>query len=122
MIKKITNTCAAFAVAAGVMQADEAMAKCFQTRASWYSIADSSHKTASGERMSDTAHTAAHRTLPFGTKLRVTNKNTGKSVVVRVNDRGPAKWTGKDIDISKGAASKIGMIRSGVASVNVCPL
>ena len=62
--------------------------------------------------------TAAHRTLPMGTKVRVTNKANGKSVVVRINDRGPfAK--GRIIDISRGAAEKISMVRSGTARVTI---
>ncbi len=60
--------------------------------------------------------TAAHKSLPFGTKLKVTNKNNGKSVVVRINDRGPF-IKGRIIDLSKAAAGKIGMIRSGHAPV-----
>lgn len=60
--------------------------------------------------------TAAHKTLPFGTKVKVTNKTTGKSVVVRINDRGPF-IKGRIIDLSKGAAGKIGMINSGHAPV-----
>ncbi len=60
--------------------------------------------------------TAAHKTLPFGTKLKVTNKNNGRSVVVRINDRGPF-IKGRIIDLSKAAASQIGMIRSGHAPI-----
>jgi len=60
--------------------------------------------------------TAAHKTLPFGTKVKVTNKATGKSVVVRINDRGPF-IRGRIIDLSKSAAGKIGMINSGHAPV-----
>jgi len=60
--------------------------------------------------------TAAHKTLPFGTKVKVTNKRTGQSVVVRINDRGPF-IKGRIIDLSKGAAGKIGMINSGHAPV-----
>ena len=61
--------------------------------------------------------TAAHRSLRFGTKLQVTNRKTGKSVVVRVNDRGPF-IRGRVLDVSKAAASHLGMVNSGVA--NVC--
>lgn len=82
-------------------------------RASWYALGS---KTASGERMRPYALTAAHRTLPFGTKLKVTNKKTGKSVVVRINDRGPF-IKGRFLDLSKGAARSIGM--GGVGSVCV---
>ena len=60
--------------------------------------------------------TAAHRKLPFGTKVKVTNERTGKSVVVRINDRGPF-IKGRIIDLSKAAASQIGMVRSGHAPV-----
>lgn len=77
--------------------------------ASWYALYS---KTASGERMNPAALTAAHRSLPFGTKVKVTNQKNGKSVVVRINDRGPF-IRGRMIDLSKGAAQKLGFIRSG---------
>jgi rare lipoprotein A len=86
-------------------------------RASWY---DLDSKTASGEDMGDDALTAAHPSLPFGTRLRVVNLNNGREVVVRVNDRGPFA---KDriIDLSKAAAMRLGMIEDGVADVSVTP-
>ena len=95
---------------------DEASGAKAQTgRASWYDIAA---RTASGEVMDGEALTAAHRTLPFGSKVRVANLANGRSVVVRINDRGPfAK--GRVIDVSRTAAEKLGMIRSGVARVSV---
>lgn len=62
--------------------------------------------------------TAAHRSLPFGTKVRVTNENNGKSVVVRINDRGPYAG-GRIIDLSRGAAQAVSMIGSGVAKVKL---
>jgi rare lipoprotein A len=62
--------------------------------------------------------TAAHRTLPFGTRVRVTNRRNGKSVVVRINDRGPFR-RGRIIDVSHAAARALGMIRSGVAPVRL---
>ena len=81
--------------------------------ASWYALTS---RTASGERMNPNLMTAAHRYLRFGTKVRVTNKRNGKSVVVRINDRGPfAK--GRIIDVSRIAASKLGFIRAGHTSV-----
>ncbi|TDH37886.1 septal ring lytic transglycosylase RlpA family protein [Pseudohoeflea suaedae] len=83
-------------------------------KASWYALHS---KTASGERMDPSKLTAAHRSLRFGTKLQVTNRKTGKSVVVRVNDRGPF-IRGRVLDVSKAAASHLGMVNSGVA--NVC--
>ena len=64
------------------------------------------------------AMTAAHKSLPFGTKVRVTNRRNGKSVVVRINDRGPYAH-GRVIDLSKAAASRIGMIHSGTAPVQI---
>lgn len=73
--------------------------------------------TANGERFHAGAMTAAHRTLPFGTLVRVTYH--GRSVVVRINDRGPAKSTGRCIDLSRGAAAKIGMIKAGVGTVKM---
>jgi rare lipoprotein A len=76
-----------------------------------------SRHTANGERFSPHGLTAAHRTLPFGTRVRVSLG--GRSVVVRINDRGPAKWTGRCIDLSKGAARVLGMIPRGVARVQM---
>jgi rare lipoprotein A len=74
-------------------------------------------RTATGERFKADGLTAAHRSLPFGTRLRVTNLATGRSVNVRINDRGPAAWTGRGLDLSRGAARVIGMIRAGVVHV-----
>jgi rare lipoprotein A len=75
-------------------------------------------QTASGQRFNPNDMTAAHRTLPFGTKVRVTNKNNGKSVVVTINDRGPF-IRGRIIDLSTAAAGVIGMKGAGVARVTV---
>ena len=74
-----------------------------------------SRHTASGEYFNPHNYTAAHRTLPFGTHLRVSYR--GRSVVVRVNDRGPSKSTGRSLDLSYGAARALGM--SGSAPVNI---
>ncbi len=74
-------------------------------------------RTANGERFNPNGLTAAHRNLPFGTKVRVTNVKTGKSVVVRINDRGPF-IKNRVIDLSLGAARLVGLTRSGVAKVN----
>ncbi|BCG84813.1 MULTISPECIES: septal ring lytic transglycosylase RlpA family protein [Mesorhizobium] len=107
----------AVTIAAGLMvgaSATSATAAAGQCgRASWYALHS---KTASGERMNPSAMTAAHRTLPFGTKLRVTNQNNGKSVIVRINDRGPF-IRGRVLDLSKGAAGQLGFIGSGHTSV-----
>lgn len=81
--------------------------------ASWYALTS---KTASGERMNPAKLTAAHRSLRFGTKVKVTNPETGKSVIVRINDRGPF-IKGRVLDLSKAAAGEIGMIRAGHAKV-----
>jgi rare lipoprotein A len=84
--------------------------------ASWYGPGFHGSRTASGESFNAFALTAAHPYLPFGTRVRVTNLRNGKSVVVRINDRGP-HTRGRIIDLSKGAASVIGLFRSGVAPV-----
>ncbi|MGH6791439.1 MAG: septal ring lytic transglycosylase RlpA family protein [Methyloceanibacter sp.] len=83
--------------------------------ASWYALYS---RTASGEMMNPSELTAAHRSLPFGTKVLVENLNNGRTVVVRINDRGPFIG-GRIIDLSKAAAANIGMIDSGVAEVRV---
>ena len=75
-------------------------------------------KTASGETFNTAELTAAHPNLPFGTKLRVTNTTTGKSVVVRVNDRGPFV-RGRVVDVSYSAAQALGMVNSGTANVKL---
>ena len=90
----------------------------FQGMASWYGYDGSGSQTASGERYNPEALTAAHRSLPLGTKIRVTNTRNGRSVVVRINDRGPY-IRGRIIDLSAGAARLLGMIGSGVAPVNL---
>ncbi len=74
--------------------------------------------TANGERYNSGGLTAAHRTLPFGTRVRVTSPNTGRSVVVRINDRGPFIH-GRIIDLSVGAARAIGLTGSGVGTVRM---
>lgn len=85
--------------------------------ASWYGPGFHGRKTANGERFNQNAMTAAHKTLPFGTRVRVSYK--GRSVVVRINDRGPF-IKGRSIDLSKGAARRIGC--SGVCIVNMTVL
>ena len=87
--------------------------------ASFYRLAG--YKTANGETFDPNILTAAHRTLPFGTKLRVTNEKTGKSVVVRVNDRGPF-IPGREIDLSYSAAETLGMVEQGVGKVQMTVL
>ena len=89
--------------------------------ASYYSNELAGNRTASGERFDPRQLTAAHRTLPFGSKVRVTNMSTGDSVIVRINDRGPFAH-GRVIDVSHAAAREIGMHRSGTARVKLALL
>ena len=86
--------------------------------ASYYGRELAGNRTASGERFNPHALTAAHRTLPMGTRLRVTNKSNGRSVIVRINDRGPFV-RGRIIDISLAAARQIQMVGSGKAMVRL---
>lgn len=84
--------------------------------ASFYSDALQGRKTASGERYNREAFTAAHRTYPFGTLIRIVNQRNGKSIVVRINDRGPYV-DGRIIDLSWRAAHSLDMIADGVVPV-----
>ncbi len=97
----------------------EQRAKTYRGKASFYSKRLHGRKTASGERYHRGKLTAAHRKLPFGTRVRVTNLRNQRSVVVRVNDRGPWGGRGRIIDVSEAAAKKLGMIRAGVVPVTV---
>ncbi|NSL89431.1 septal ring lytic transglycosylase RlpA family protein [Chitinophaga solisilvae] len=87
-------------------------------KASYYADTFNGRKTANGEIFRQRKLTAAHRSLPFGTKVRVTNISNGKSVKVRINDRGPFAG-GRIIDLSRKAASRLGMINTGVANVEI---
>ena len=88
-------------------------------RASWYSIrTNGGTRTASGKTLSDYASTAAHKTLPFGTKVRVTNKNNGKSEIVTITDRGPYIH-GRIIEVTIGTATRLGFADQGLAPVKV---
>jgi rare lipoprotein A len=87
-------------------------------KASWYGDAHQGKKTANGELYDMHTLTAAHRTLPFGTRLRVTNVDNGRSVVVRVNDRGPFA-PGRLIDVSRAAALELGVLGAGLFAVRV---
>ena len=84
--------------------------------ASYYAHQFHGRKTASGERFNMHAMTVAHKTLPFGTKLKVTCESTGKSVVVKVNDRGPFHGN-RVLDLSYGAAKALGTVNKGVSKV-----
>jgi rare lipoprotein A len=87
-------------------------------KASYYGARHHGNKTASGERFDQYALTAAHRSLPFGTRVRVTNLRNDKQVVVRINDRGPYA-RGRIIDLSYKAAEQLDMLRAGVVPVRV---
>ncbi|HET6332943.1 MAG TPA: septal ring lytic transglycosylase RlpA family protein [Polyangiales bacterium] len=85
--------------------------------ASYYGDQFNGRSTANGERYDPDAYTAAHRTLPFGTIIRVTRKTTGDWVLVRVNDRGPYGKRKRLLDLSKQAARRLGMLHDGVAQI-----
>jgi rare lipoprotein A len=80
---------------------------------------DEPQRTASGERFDPNGFTAAHRTLPLGTRVRVTNRGNGRSVIVRINDRGPFGKRDRIIDLSKAAARELHMLDAGVVPVTV---
>jgi rare lipoprotein A len=86
--------------------------------ASWYGAAHQGKETASGDTFDQNQLTAAHPTLPLGTQAVVTNLETGKSVAVTINDRGPYV-KGRKIDLSRAAAQKIGMVKQGVTKVKI---
>jgi rare lipoprotein A len=94
------------------------LAQLFSGRASWYGPKFHGRTTANGEIFDSNALTAAHPSLPFGTKVRVTNLYNGRSVIVRINDRGPFV-KGRIIDVSAAAARVLNMINSGTASVQL---
>jgi rare lipoprotein A len=87
-------------------------------KASWYGPKFHGKMTANGEIYDQMAFTAAHKRLSFGTLLKVTNTKNGRSVIVRINDRGPY-IEGRDLDLSKGAAIELGMLRKGVARLKI---
>lgn len=86
--------------------------------ASWYGPRFHGNLTANGEIYDQMALTAAHKSLPFGTILKVTNLRNGKSALIRINDRGPYV-NGRDLDLSKGTAEALGMMHKGVIKVKV---
>jgi len=87
-------------------------------KASWYGPGFHGQKTANGEVYDQMSFTAAHKSLKFGTLLKITNLKNNKSVVVRINDRGPYIG-GRDLDLSKAAALELGFVRKGVAKIKV---
>lgn len=110
----VAAACAGISILATLGAAQSADARSCGA-ASWYALTS---RTASGEMMNPAAMTAAHKTLPLGSVVKVTNLGNNKSVIVRINDRGPfAK--GRVIDLSKGAAQKLGFIHAGHARVQI---
>jgi rare lipoprotein A len=87
-------------------------------KASWYGPGFHGRRTASGEVFASRAMTAAHRTLPFGTRVRVVHERTGRSVVVRINDRGPFHG-GRVIDLAEGPAQALGITAEGATYVSL---
>ena len=112
MIRKVVS---AAAIAAALLSlSTAAYAQC--GGASWYGPGFNGKKAASGEIFNENAMTAAHRSLPFGTKLRVTDQRTGRQIQVTINDRGPYIG-GRIIDLSKAAAGQLGFRNRGTSSV-----
>ena len=89
--------------------------------ASWYGNPYHGRMTANGEIYNMNAMTAAHRTLPFGTRVRVCNTRNGRCAVVRINDRGPYVY-GRSIDLSRAAAQRIGVYSRGMGEVTIQPV
>ena len=87
-------------------------------KASWYGPGFHGRLTANGEVYDQMSFTAAHKSLKFGTLLKITNPRNNKSVVIRINDRGPY-ISGRDLDLSKAAALELGMVKRGVAKIKV---
>ncbi len=103
----------------GTLEAPAPRAEVQEGYATWYGGALAGHKTASGERFDPRRMTAAHRTLPLGTWVEVTRVDTGKTVRVRINDRGPFGHADRIIDLARAAAERIDLVKQGVARVQV---
>jgi rare lipoprotein A len=99
-------------------QAKPLIKKQFKGMASWYGGKFHGRKTASGEKFNKNKLTAAHRNLPFGTKIKVTNLSNGKKVVLRINDRGPFIKS-RVLDVSRKAAKELGFLNQGKTKVHV---
>ncbi|MGQ3674704.1 septal ring lytic transglycosylase RlpA family protein [Xanthobacter sp. TB0139] len=115
MKKPVVLSCAALCLVASALATGTARADSSTGIASYYW---QGQRTANGERFNPEAMTAAHRSLPFGTKVRVTNKRNGRSVVVRINDRGPF-IRGRVIDVSRAAARHLGFTQQGLTHVTL---
>lgn len=117
-MKKLRSAAATAALLCCVTTTAIAATSSVSGYASYYTYGQ---RTANGERFNPMGYTAAHRSLPFGTKVKVTNLHNGRSVVVRINDRGPF-IRGRMIDLSLGAARAVGLNQSGVAKVQLLVL
>jgi rare lipoprotein A len=113
--KRCATGAAAVVVAVALLAISFEPASAETGRASWYALTS---RTASGERCDPAALTAAHRNLPFDTMVKVENLDNGRSVVVRINDRGPFV-RGRVIDVTRAAAQQLGFVRAGVARVRL---
>ena len=120
MRRRLLGLCALLVLAGcSRMPRPEALPSSYETgEASYYGSEFEGRRTASGERYDGDGMTAAHRTLPFGTKVRVVNLSNDKSVEVVINDRGPHK-KGRIVDVSRRAAKELGMIGPGVIRVRL---
>ena len=105
-------------VALALLTATSFLASAETVTASFYSTKFNGRRTASGQRFDSNALTAAHLTLPLGTRVKLTNPNTKRSVIVRVNDRGPY-IKGRDISVTRAAARRLGFTRAGVAQLEM---
>ncbi len=103
---------------AGATQARTGAGHTQKGMASYYHDSLNGRKTASGQRYNKNRLSAAHKTLPLGTRIRVTDTRTGRSIVVKVNDRGPFV-KGRIVDLSREAASELGIIKKGTANVEL---
>ena len=118
-MKRLLGACALLSLLAGCASHDIDPRGYDETGvASYYGARHHGKRTASGEAFNQNALTAAHRQLPFGTRVKVTNLKNDETVVVRINDRGP-HTRGRLIDVSRKAAEQLGMLRSGTARVRV---
>ncbi len=116
--KSTSSSTSSGSTSGGSSSSSKSTGKVEKGQASYYADKFHGKATASGEKYDKTKLTGAHRTLAFGTVVRVTNTANGKSVDVRINDRGPFK-AGRVVDVSRAAAEKLGMIQAGVINCTV---
>ena len=113
-----TGKGAAYGAAGGAVSSPEWIGYQESGKASYYAMKYQNRKTASGERLNQRSNTAAHRKLPFGTIVKVTNIKNGKSITVKINDRGPFV-KGRIIDLTRSSFSRIGDLDSGIINVKI---